>query len=55
MTTIEKLNEKYFMYTGRSPKLSFWAWLDALGIEPNEDQLKMLLNKSEKCFAESCK
>lgn len=43
MTTIEKLNAKYFEHTGTSPEYNFWSWLEAMGVEPNERELKALL------------
>ena len=42
-STIEKLSNKYYELTGESPEYSFWAWLDACGIEPNEKALKETL------------
>ena len=47
MTTIELLAEKYFKCTGTSPEYSFWGWLDAMGIEPDEKELKDILNDEE--------
>ncbi len=42
MTTIEKLGRKYFEHFGTSPEMSFWCWLDAHGVSPDEDDLMAL-------------
>ena len=47
MTTIEKLNLKYFKYTGNSPDESFWSWLESMGIKPDEKSLRELLNDKD--------
>jgi hypothetical protein len=44
MTTIEKLSKKHFDTFGESPEYGFWAWLDAVFAEPNEESLKRILN-----------
>jgi hypothetical protein len=47
MTTIEKLAKKHFEVFGESPELSFWCWLEANFVEPNEEDLKKVLNDPE--------
>jgi hypothetical protein len=44
MSVIEELSNKYYDKTGSSPEYSFWSWLDANGIEPNDKELKEVLN-----------
>ena len=46
-TTLEKLEEKHFKVFGESPEYSFFAWLDALGMTADEDDLIALLNDEE--------
>ena len=46
-TTIEKLASKHCEVFGDSPEFSFWAWLDAVGVEPDEESLLALLNDEE--------
>ena len=43
MTTLEKLAKMYFEKSGKSPLQSFWAWLDCIGIDPTEKELKEVL------------
>ena len=47
MTTIEKLAAKHFKVFGDSPDYSFWDWLAAVGVNPNEEELKALLNGTD--------
>lgn len=44
MTTIEKLALKYSEVFGDSPEYSFWSWLEAVGVNPDEEELITLLN-----------
>jgi hypothetical protein len=44
---IEKLDLKYFQLTGHSPKLSFWAWLNAIGVSPTEEALQEIYDHIE--------
>lgn len=47
MTTIEKLAKKHFEVFGDSPEFSFWEWLGANFVEPNEEDLVRVLNDPE--------
>ena len=40
MIIIEKLAALHFKLEGKSPKTSFWNWLDAHGVAPTEKELK---------------
>jgi hypothetical protein len=44
---IEKLALRYFQLTGHSPEYSFWSWLDAIGVEPDEEALLAIYKNIE--------
>jgi hypothetical protein len=52
---IKNCNNKYFQLTGQSPTHSFWSFLDACGIEPNEKTLIKFYNEMEEYIDEEVK
>lgn len=45
---IDRLLDLHWKYAGESPEYSFWSWIDANGIDPNEEALIDFANEIEK-------
>ncbi len=55
LDVIASLSNLYFEKTGTSPKMSFYSWLDAVGVEPNEKAWRDILENPDKYEFESGK